>query len=304
MRDPIAPLYSAPMFPRSASLPHLLALCAPLPAVTVGVLTMDHAGVPPRTWALNLVAVAVGLLIVGVTQTARGPRTSRGWTLIAAAGVAMLLLPFASGGLDGVYRWIVFGPLRLHASAMVAPLLIAAFAATRTRSVSAAIAVVATIILALQPDAAQATSFALACCVVLTAGEPRNQPRVRVWLVLLVLSAAASFVRPDPLTSVRYVEGIFDMAVARGPAWGVTKTIAMLLLPAPLFLAWLRTRYTVALALGIYVSMTILAPLWGNFPVPVMGFGVSPIIGYFLALRLCERARLAPASGASAVRVP
>jgi hypothetical protein len=28
----------------------------------------------------------------------------------------------------------------------------------------------------------------------------------------------------------------------------------------------------------------VLAPAWGTFPVPVMGYGASPIVGYFLAL--------------------
>ena len=61
-------------------------------------------------------------------------------------------------------------------------------------------------------------------------------------------------------------------------------TAALLLLPVPFFAAWLRHRRATALALGVYVAMTLLAPAWGTFPVPVMGYGAAPILGYFIAL--------------------
>jgi hypothetical protein len=34
----------------------------------------------------------------------------------------------------------------------------------------------------------------------------------------------------------------------------------------------------------VYLSICILAPLLGHFPVPLVGFGLSPIVGYFVAL--------------------
>jgi hypothetical protein len=39
----------------------------------------------------------------------------------------------------------------------------------------------------------------------------------------------------------------------------------------------------------VYVAMVTIAPAWGTFPVPIMGYGVSPILGYFIALALCAR---------------
>ena len=38
------------------------------------------------------------------------------------------------------------------------------------------------------------------------------------------------------------------------------------------------------LALGAYVSVTRLAPFVGSFPVPVMGCGISPIVGCLLGV--------------------
>jgi hypothetical protein len=56
--------------------------------------------------------------------------------------------------------------------------------------------------------------------------------------------------------------------------------IALVLLLMPFFVAWLRHRQSTALAIGVYTTLTLLAPAWGTFPVPVMGYGASPILGY------------------------
>ena len=54
--------------------------------------------------------------------------------------------------------------------------------------------------------------------------------------------------------------------------------------PVP-FLLVRRGRGTrLGVALGVYMSATVLATFVGNFPVPVMGYGISPIIGYLLGL--------------------
>jgi len=101
-----------------------------------------------------------------------------------------------------------------------------------------------------------------------------------------VLAAASilSFVRPDALRPVAHVEEIVGIVTAKGPGWAVIATIALLLLPVPFFASWHRHRRSAALAMGVYVAMTLLAPAWGTFPVPVMGYGASPILGYFVAL--------------------
>jgi hypothetical protein len=63
----------------------------------------------------------------------------------------------------------------------------------------------------------------------------------------------------------------------------------MLLLPVPFFVARGQGDGRLGLALGTYVAVTILAPALGYFPVPVLGQGASPIIGYFVAIGLLRR---------------
>ena len=107
--------------------------------------------------------------------------------------------------------------------------------------------------------------------------------------MLLLAAATLSLTQNDRLPPVPHVEGILTLVASTGIPWAVLGLASLLLLPLPFFASFARSRNHVALALGIYVAMTVLAPLWGTFPVPVMGYGASPILGYFIALALCDR---------------
>lgn len=190
-----------------------------------------------------------------------------------------------SEGVQGVYRWVPVAGLRLHASAIVAPLIILCIAAAAPYRISSAVAigVTAATILALQPDAAQAISLAAACAVVLASARSMQTRTRLLSIALLCAVSVVSAIRPDSLPPVAHVEEIFGIVTSKGPGSAAMATVALLLLPAPFFAAWHLHRRPVTLALGVYVTMTLLAPAWGTFPVPVMGYGASPILGYFIA---------------------
>ena len=185
-----------------------------------------------------------------------------------------------------MYRWVSVAGLRLHASSIVAPLIILCVTVAGSHGISGALAISATsaIILALQPDAAQTTSLAAACAVVIVHARRKQMHKVLLSGALLLAVSGASFIRHDPLPPVAHVEEIFGVVTSRGPGSAAMATGALLLLPVPFFAAWYRHRHPPALALGVYVAATLLAPAWGTFPVPVMGSGASPILGYFIAL--------------------
>jgi hypothetical protein len=273
---------------RSSALPDLLSVCAPIPALILGVLTMRDAGVPASAWAMNLAACAVGLVLFAVVRYSAWFTSRSGWYWITIGSVTAILATFAFSGSDGVHRWVFLGGFGLHASAIVAPLIIACVATAPSGSLAVATAAATALILALQPDAAQSTSLAAGCGVLL-ARDPRLGSRARAGaLVALIGCSLLSFLRADPLMPVRHVEGIFEVVSARGPAWALMATVALLLLPAPFFFTRARSREIVTLALGVYVALVTMAPAWGTFPVPIMGYGVSPILGYFIALA-CRR---------------
>jgi hypothetical protein len=261
-----------------------LAPLAPLPALLIGIAAMRGLGVSRAAWMINIGATIFGLLIWFFAR--RLPPASRTRTLgVAVASIVTIAAPFAFAGMLGVHRWVSIGGLRLHAAAIVAPLIIGCVAAAAFTS-AAAIAITATIIIALQPDAAQATSLAAACAVVLAYSRTTQTRERIVAIALLCVAAAVAFLRRDPLPPVAHVEEIFGIVAAKGLAWAALATIALALLPLPFLAAWREHRAPLALALGVYIALTLLAPAWGTFPVPVMGYGASPIVGYFVALAL------------------
>jgi hypothetical protein len=257
----------------------------------LGVAAMDELGVGMVARGSNIAAAALGLLLCASSRYLPDLPPSA-MPLLAAAGIGTLLLTFASAGILGVHRWVPVGGFRLHAAAIVTPILIVCIAvlARRQSVASTAVAVVSTTVVALQPDAAQATSLAVATAIILTRELRGRRAHVMTGLALLAGASVLAFVKDDPLPPVRHVEGIFGAVASMGAAWAIGGAVSLLLLPVPFFALWAYSRNSVPLALCAYVALTVLAPAWGTFPVPVMGYGVSPILGYFLALAFCYKA--------------
>jgi hypothetical protein len=283
-------------------LSEFLSFCAFVPALIIGVLTMRQLGVRTSVWSLNLAAAGAGLLVFAVMTSTRPTTAESTWHWRALGSITAILATFTSSGSNGVHRWVSASGFQLHASSLVAPVLIVCVATAARKRLAIGVAVVTALLLALQPDAAQTSSFAAGCGVVLVCDSKFGQ-RARVFgTVALIACTIASLLRVDPLKPVRHVEGIFEAASANGTPLAVLATVALVLLPTPFFVGWLRHRQTVALALCVYVLSTVLAPAWGTFPVPIMGYGVSPILGYCVALASCVRSALpavAAAEGSS-----
>jgi hypothetical protein len=160
--------------------------------------------------------------------------------------------------------------------------------------ISIGVAVGVAFVLLLQPDAAQATAFAAGCLVLLLPLAERDPLRL-ICLLSLPLLAGLTWLRLDPLAPVPYVEDIVHLAAGLGAGWTVAAVVSLLVLPLPFFHAARGGGKHAGLALGAYVAITVLAAFLGNFPVPVMGYGVSPIIGYLAGLAILMRA--APSGG-------
>jgi hypothetical protein len=79
------------------------------------------------------------------------------------------------------------------------------------------------------------------------------------------------------------VEGIIGLAWASSPA---VAAVAVALLAAtallPLRLAGRSRPFTPALALAACCAVQALAPAFGAFPVPLVGMGMSPVLGFWL----------------------
>jgi len=265
----------------------LLYLLASVPALALGVLVMQASDVPVALWGQNIAAWAAGaLLCLGAWRARDSLRSSMWADLTALLTLGALVAPLLAPGMEGVHRWVRFGPVRLHTAALLLPLLLIALerlARVRGWWVASLLAVSVVVALFLQPDAAQATAFAGASGILLFPGVGRSVPR-RIALLSLPVIAGLSWLRKDPLLPVPHVEGIVGLAGNLWLGWAVAAIVSLLLLPVPFFLAGRGVGGRKGLALGAYVGITCLAAFVGNFPVPVMGYGVSPIIGYLVGM--------------------
>ena len=255
--------------------------------VAVGALVMWLAGAPPARWAGHVAAGAVGISVyVAVT---RAPRSSRSMSLAAiVAGVITIACSLCSPGLQGVHRWLDIWGVRLHASQFVMPALLVC-AATRFRDSPArpqGLLLAIQGIHFLQPDAGQATSVA-AASLALTVGGPSTWGS-RACAAASVVIAIATWLRPDPLPAVPFVEDIVGRAFAVnrwlgcfGLAFLATATIAPIV-----SVRQARDPATVRAgrALSAYFVAAVLATSLGQFPVPLFGFGASSVLGAFLGL--------------------
>jgi hypothetical protein len=264
-------------------------LLAPFPALIIGALVMRQHAVPSSQWGLNLVAGLLGAAIcAGVLARSRTAMSRTAATISGCLAVGALAATFAMAGSMGVHRWIPIGPVTVHAGAVCLPLVIVALGASNAfgRELQWTPLFMANSVgtlLFLQPDAAQATGFAAAVAVLLIGNKERGPGAWGAAMVIGVL-AAWTWVRPDPLQPVPYVEGIVGLAGQNGVAWVVAAIMALALLPLPFFIRPFDSQSTVARALGFYLCVCILAPIFRPFPVPLVGFGLSPIVGYFVAL--------------------
>jgi hypothetical protein len=259
-----------------------------LAAVAVGCAVAAAHGVSAGSWARNLAAWGVGAVVARVAAA----RTSRlsAILLIAPAALAVTLL---DPGQEGVHRWIDVGPLHVNAAATLLPAAVVALATVADRGWSWLAAAGMLGLLVLQPDASQAAALGAGMIVVLA--SLRAPALVRVGgAAATVLAVAAAWMRPDPLAPVPEVEGIIGLAWASSP---LTAAVAVALLGAtalfPLRLAGRSRSFTPALALAACCAVQALAPAFGAFPVPLVGIGMSPVLGFWLGAGALAAARRA-----------
>ena len=272
----------------------LLMLLAPLPALGIGVLVMQRSGVNPTTWGQQLAAGLVLMTLCAVMRVALRPTwRSRSWAWAIVGGAALLLLSatLVYPGVEGVRRWVSLGPLQLHAAFVALPaLLIVLCAIVRRESVGRAtwlfpcIAGIAAGVLVLQPDASQASAFAVAVAVVLL---QRGRVYMSDWAAggIVVGCALLAWSRPDPLEAVPHVDGIVGLAASLGAGWTIASALALGLLPLPFLSEASRRREQrpEGFSLAAYFGIVCVAPFVGPFPVPILGYGLSPVLGYFAA---------------------
>lgn len=262
-------------------------------AVALGCVAAAGADVPMGIWIRNPAAWLAGVAVAAAV-TMRMRHMSPGLWLVAIT--SLLAVTLVAPGLEGVHRWLTLGPVQVNVAALLLP---AAIVVLASSALAPLVAVAILAVLVAQPDASQATAFAIASIFALQ-GRGRWGGAASALGVGL---AIAAWLRPDPLRPVPEVEGIMALAWAVSPALAFLGAAALIAsAAAPAVLVWREDPQTrnPALALSVYMLLTMLAPAIGAFPVPLLGIGMSPIVGSWLGIGcLALSARLNKAGGAT-----
>jgi hypothetical protein len=261
---------------------------ASLAAVAVGALVCALSGVPAALWGRNLAGWLVGALAAAALGRWAGARAFGVVAVLAPLGVAASQL---DPGQEGVRRWLDLGPLYVNAAMLLLPALAVALAVLAERSAWWwAPALLAQAVLVLQPDASQAAAVALALSVV-ALGPGAGRPPWRWALPLVALPlAAVAWTRPDPLQPVAEVEEVIQLAAGVSPLLAGLSVLALAAFAATPALTTRRHPEPAVRRAGLALAALLLAwcaaPALGPFPTPLVGIGLSPILGAWLGVGL------------------
>lgn len=263
--------------PRDAShRPAIWAFClGSLVAIIVGAAVMERAGIPLDIWIRNPVAWLVAAIIGAFTA-------SRGWLgfPVILLCIAVIVASLWGPQQEGVYRWVGAGPVQLNAAALALPLAIAVFTPKR-RWLAIPCFLAMGGVIAHQPDLSQLAGFVIAS-VVLFGLAFRHAGALAALLIgagLIVYCV----MRPDPLLPVPHVEGVFSLAFGQSQVFGYGLAVSLGIAVLSPLLLWLTPELRwKGLALAGYFAATALAPLFGAYPVPLGGYGLSFVVGWVL----------------------
>ena len=199
--------------------------------------------------------------------------------------VMFLFTTFINSGVENVHRWIAIGPIKVHVAAIVLPIIIInlwKLLQSKSWWFSSIIVICVSVILVLQPDASMVTAFVISMIILLW-NTTNNIYRYFI-VVLLNGLIIFSWIFLDGLAPVAYVEGIISLVASMGMIWLILGIISLMILPLPFLFFPPKEHKLLSLSIGVYFIVILISNLFGNFPVPLMGYGVSPIIGYFISI--------------------
>lgn len=259
-----------------------------LPSVAVGIGVMYAHDISPSIYMQNFVFLMICsvISIAYMAWTSDSKIGEAGILVIAIACVLFLAGSFLSEGTDGVHRWIQIGPMNVNIAFIALPILLIAInkllAKGRLR-ICIVLILVSAILLFLQPDASMISAFSVALLPVMFAKGKNKLWNFVVAAVLLVLSVL-SWSQLDGLQPVSYVEDILVLAKESG--WGSLFfcVLALFVMIWPFVrLKGFQQYQGISMSLGLFFLALIVSALLGHFPVPLIGYGISPILGYMIS---------------------
>nr|WP_243425659.1 cell division protein [Clostridium paridis] len=248
---------------------------------------MYNNKVPILIWAQNIACFIIATLIsYFVISNKFKKRSNRFYSISIIISMLLIILTYMGQSINGVHRWVSIGFIKFNVSMMVLPLVIIALWSLheiKSLWVTITIIIAIAILLAIQPDASEVTGFSIPMVVMLCSRSDKKVLRVSTIGILSIL-VVLSWVFLDNLPPVAYVERIVSLLSNMGLIWLVFGIISLVILPAPFIFFSPKNSELPSISVGLYFVIILISTLVGNFPVPLMGYGISPIIGYFIPI--------------------
>jgi hypothetical protein len=256
-------------------------------ATASGILFFRIGGAPGAYAVLNGLALLLGLAVIAFAPRRMSARAAAWVVALGVTGIAATLV--TGFDLEGVRRWLPVGPVRLHAAMLFLPV-IAVLMPQLSARIQLAVMIALAAVFAIQPDFAAALALAAAF---LCSRPGRSEPVVTgIGAAAAIAATATTLLRPDPLAAVDFVEQVVPDAFAINAMLGLLIGGALLFAcAAPLLMRAANPR--AARALAAVMAGFVFASMIGAYPVPLGGYGASPILGYALGLALL-RAPIVP----------
>jgi len=274
---------------------NFIPLLMAVPSIIIGVIAMYTNKVPIAIFGQNIFYLIIAELIsyfILLKKSKVKNNANNNNTIIVA--IILLFLTFISSGIEGVHRWVSVGPIKFYVAVIVLPIIIInlwKLLQIRDWWFSAAITIVISILLTLQPDASMLTAFAIPMIMLLWNKINDNIFRSCI-VVLLSALIIISWVFLDGLPPVSYVENIVSLVANMGIIWLSLGVISLVILPLPFIFFSPKKYKLLSVSIGMYFIIILISTIFGNFPVPLMGYGVSPIIGYFISITWLAKSKI------------
>ncbi|GAA0116206.1 cell division protein [Clostridium senegalense] len=258
------------------------------PAIVIGTIAMYYNRISNFVIIQNI----IGLVIMGLisyyllSRNINICRNKNIKDIFKLIPLILLLFTFIGEGMMGVHRWISIGPIRLNIAMIVMPIIILSLWKLLKNNSWWKVAIITifiSIVLFIQPDASQLSGFAIPMIFMLYKNGDKRIFSTIISLALFIL-VILSWIHLDNLSPVSYVEEILNLVDNVGQVWFLLGIVSLVILPTPFILLPPEKLKLPSICIGLYFSIIIISTFFGNFPVPLMGYGISPIIGYIISI--------------------